>query len=64
MDKDKFIAILDSFVEENYEVVNGGEESYIDKQGYSFVNFDKAIEELAKRLRLWKVLYEKKNARI
>ena len=58
MDKDKFIAILDSFVEENYEVTNGGEDSYIDKQSYGD-SYNKAIEELAKRLGLWKVLYNK-----
>jgi len=58
MEKDEFIAILDSFIENNYEVVAGGEDSYVDKQDYSD-SYNKAIEELAKRLGLWKVLYNK-----
>jgi hypothetical protein len=58
MNKEEFIDILDNFVKDNYTVQYGTEDSYIEQDDWRG-SFDKAIIELAKKLGIWKIAFEK-----
>jgi len=60
MDKDEFVDLITDFVDDNYTIENVGEDAYIERDDYRG-SYDIAIEELAKKLGLWRVLFEIKK---
>ena len=57
MDKNEFKTIIEEFVSDNFEVIGGTEDSYIEPGDFRG-SYDKAIDALLRKLGLWKLIYK------